>query len=81
MTPTRDGTTAPNPLFSASSVYPSLLPRLDSSRILLAGIVGVPWQDIATDDSLTDADKLAFLTTREIADRGLWDDILGDEFL
>ena len=74
----RDGELVPNPLFASSEVYPGLSPRVDRSRIFLAGIVGVPWQDIATDESLDDPERLEFLSADEIAARGIWIDILGD---
>jgi hypothetical protein len=76
--PKRDGTMARNPLFAESSVYPTLVPRMDSSLVFLAGIVGVPWQDIVTDESLGDPKKIEYLTAAEIASRGIWDEILGD---
>ncbi len=76
---TRDGAMAPNPLFARNEqFYPDLNPRQDSSRIYVAGIVGVPWQDIATDESLTDPSMLQYLTAADIAQRGIWEDILGD---
>ncbi|MBN1609268.1 MAG: hypothetical protein JW940_21740, partial [Polyangiaceae bacterium] len=46
--------------------------------IFLAGIVGVPWQDIATDEALTDPAVMAYLSADEIGTRGIWDDIVGD---
>ncbi len=76
---TRAGEPAVNPLFSENEqFYPDLVPRLDSSLIFLAGIVGVPWQDIATDDSLdANASTMRYLRADEIAVRGIWDQILG----
>jgi hypothetical protein len=56
------------------------VPRLDSTSVFLVGIVGVPWQDIADDESLTDPVKLKYLTAAEIAERGIWADILGDRY-
>jgi len=76
--PMRDGSMVPNPLFAPSNVYPGLSPRVGSSRVFLAGILGVPWQDIATDASLADPASLEFLSADEIAARGIWNDILGD---
>jgi hypothetical protein len=53
----------PNPLFSTTvgtlnngqtiAGYPKAIPRTDNSEIFLAGIVGVPWQDIGTTASGT----------------------------
>ena len=74
---TRSGEPAPNPLFAVNENYPDLVPRLDSSLIFLAGIVGVPWHDIATDDSLTDPNTMRFLTATELSTLGVWDQILG----
>jgi hypothetical protein len=66
--------TVPNPLLQGSS------PR-DPSLVFLAGIVGVPWQDIAT--STNRAEALHFKTATELgakdpAGASTWDVILGD---
>jgi hypothetical protein len=76
--PNRAGEMVPNPLFAPNPAYPDLPPRLDSSGIYLAGIVGVPWQDIATEDTLNDPARLRYLTADRIAQDGIWDQILGD---
>jgi hypothetical protein len=68
----------PNPLFATNDHYPQLVPRLDSSRIFLAGIVGVPWQDIATDETIGDPSALEYMSAQQIEPRGFWDLILGD---
>ena len=68
----RDGSDVPNPLFAAA---PGELPR-GKDLVLLAGIVGVPWQDIATPDSLS-GPGLTYLTAGELATAGRWDVILG----
>ena len=52
--PSSTGVTVPNPLYSDlqtdSSKYPRATHQIrDPSRVVLAGIVGVPWQDIAVD--------------------------------
>jgi hypothetical protein len=70
----RSGQEVPNPIFQASGGQP---PR-PKNLVLLAGIVGVPWQDIATDDSLT-GDGLTYLTADELTRRQRWDTILGGE--
>ena len=44
----------------------------DPSLVFLAGIVGVPWQDIATDDTLSDPTKLTYLTSTQLAERDRW---------
>ncbi len=50
----------------------------DTSLVFLAGITGVPWQDIATDDTLTTPDTLKYKTADQISADGVWDDIVGD---
>jgi hypothetical protein len=63
--------TVPNPLFQGT-------PTRDPSLVFLAGIVGVPWQDIATD---TDPTKpLHFKTALQMQDPtdSTWSMILGD---
>lgn len=44
----------------------------DPALVYIAGIVGVPWQNIATDESLTGPD-LKYLTSTEISSKGRWD--------
>jgi hypothetical protein len=68
----RAGLEVPNPLFEAP---PGQLPR-EKGLVLLAGIVGVPWQDIASESSLK-GDGLTYLTADELAKSGRWDVILG----
>ncbi len=46
--------------------------------VFYAGIVGVPWQDIATDDTLGTPDTLRYLTSDELTAKQRWDVILGD---
>ena len=65
----RDGQAQPNPLYSTGG---SAAPR-DPGRVFLAGIVGVPWQDIATPESLT-GPGLVYRRYDEIN----WDWIVGD---
>ncbi len=52
--------------------------RRSPSMIILLGIVGVPWQDIATSPSLADPTRLEFLSSTELDALGRWDVILGD---
>ncbi len=61
-----------NPLFAAAE---GKTPR-DKGLIFLAGIVGVPWQDIADTDSLTGA-GLRYKTEAQLESDGVWDKILG----
>jgi hypothetical protein len=62
-----------NPLFDAPS---GMLPR-QTGLVFLAGIVGVPWQDIADDASLK-GPGLRYLSATELAARGRWDVVVGD---
>ncbi|MES1187414.1 MAG: hypothetical protein ABUL60_26590 [Myxococcales bacterium] len=61
-----------NPLFAAAD---GKTPR-DQGLVFLAGIIGVPWQDIADADSLTGA-GLRYLTEAELEAQGRWATILG----
>lgn len=71
--PNRTGSMVPNPLFAARNG----MPARDSSRVFLAGIVGVPWQDIATDDS-RNGPGLRYMTAAELRAKGRWETILGN---
>lgn len=62
-----------NPLFARDARGLSR----DPSNVHLTGIVGVPWQDIATDASL-DGSSLAFKTARRLAQDDAWDLIVGE---
>ncbi len=69
------GPTVPNPLFIARN---GAGPR-DMSHVILAGIIGVPWQDIADEASQDPGNAgLTYLTAAEIYDNGKWDVILGN---
>jgi hypothetical protein len=84
--PRLDGMLVQNPLFAAPD---GVVPR-DPSRVYLAGIVGVPWEDVATADTLahgipTSVAGVAFrgtpvtyMTADELAANGRWDVMLGD---
>jgi hypothetical protein len=69
----RAGADVVNPIFQAPA---GGFPR-QSNHVLLAGIVGVPWQDIATQASL-EGDGLAYLDAEGLAREGRWDLILGN---
>jgi hypothetical protein len=69
------GKLVPNPLYDSAGSDKA--PR-DPSLVFLAGIVGVPWQDIATAASLTDPKALTYLTAKELADNNRWPTLLGD---
>ena len=62
-----------NPLFSAAD---GKAPR-DKGAVFLAGIVGVPWQDVADEASLA-GEGLNYLTAAQLTSYGRWDVILGD---
>jgi hypothetical protein len=59
----------PNPLYAGTNRSPSL--------VFLIGIVGVPWQDIATAESLSGS-GLKYLTADELNMQNRWRVILGD---
>ena len=83
----------PNPLFShvmgtdnAGQPVPSLdgasPVRKDSSGIILAGIVGVPWQDLSTPESQVPDVVLEYVPTtdpRWTSEHGIWERIYGDD--
>jgi len=77
--PTLDqfGGGAPNPLFhDVACQKKSGCPETRSTDLVFwAGIVGVPWQDIARDK--TDLGK-GFQNAKELVDEATWDLILGD---
>jgi len=64
----------PNPLYVAAAGKT----RRDPSLVFLAGIVGVPWQDLATAETLKDPNSLKYLTAKEMRDKGVWPLLLGD---
>jgi hypothetical protein len=61
----------PNPLFNNSPDGSGT--SRDPNLIYIAGIVGLPWQDVATDDTLTDPAGLKYLTASEMTAKGRWD--------
>jgi hypothetical protein len=68
---TRDGDLVANPLFHRDGV------DRDPSLFTLAVVGGVPWQDIATPESLT-GDTLQYLTAAELTAQKRWSVIVGD---
>ena len=62
-----------NPLFTGDPGQPVRGPSL----VFLAGIVGVPWQDVADDASQVGA-GLVYLTAKELAAKDRWSALLGD---
>jgi hypothetical protein len=73
--PDRTGTLVPNPLYTDFSGEGK---TRDPSLVFLATIVGVPWQDIATPESLTDPNALEYMTADEILNAGRWKDLIPD---
>jgi hypothetical protein len=69
----RAGMDVANPIFAPA---PDGTTR-PGSQVLLAGILGVPWQDIATEQSLQGR-GLEYLDAAELSAAGRWDLILGD---
>jgi hypothetical protein len=65
--PNRAGAQVPNPLFSSAR---------DPSLITVAGIVGVPWQDLAKDPN--DTGTLRYMTAGELRANGRWPMLVGD---
>jgi hypothetical protein len=66
-----------NPLFVSRGGIPR-----DSSLVFLAGIVGVPWQDLATNTTPEGASyppgELHFRTASQLQRDGVWSVVLGD---
>jgi hypothetical protein len=76
--PNRKGDKVKNPLFSDLSCPVGMQcwgGHREKARVLVTGIVGVPWQNIAVEPlELTNGYK----TARQLRDDGTWSDILGD---
>lgn len=79
--PRLNGVQVANPIFATAAGEP---PR-DVGLVFLAGIVGVPWQDIATNgsvmgqpNSLAPGRQIQYMTAAELQQEGRWDVILGD---
>jgi len=68
--PNREGSMVSNPLFVRDGFV------RHPSRVFLAGAVGVPWQDLADDASLS-GDGLRYLTAAELQEQNRWELILG----
>jgi hypothetical protein len=71
--PERTGELVPNPIYVARKGAP---PRA-ADQVLLMGMVGVPWQDVATPASL-EGDELEFLSESGLLPPERWAVILGD---
>lgn len=62
----------PNPLFVSDDGQVR-----SASRVVLTGIVGVPWEDLATPESLSGG-QLRYMTPEALAAAGRWNVVLGD---
>jgi hypothetical protein len=71
----RAGELVPNPIFSDLNPDDATTNIRDPGLVVLAGIVGVPWQDLARDPQDL---KAGFKSAEELASTGAWDVILGD---
>jgi hypothetical protein len=78
--PNRAGELVPNPLFSDLDPTDDKIDVRGPNRVYLAGIVGVPWQDVARDPTdLKKGLKTAQELKEELPSGGTtWDLILGD---
>jgi hypothetical protein len=70
------GQVVPNPLYTDLSGQNQ--PARPQSLVFFAGINGVPWQDLATENTLGNPNNLEYLTAAQIASQGRWPVILGD---
>jgi hypothetical protein len=73
MVPARNGALVDNPLFNDPS---GILPPRDPSLVFMAGVVGVPWQDLAVDPR--DATHLELKSPEQMQADGTWGLILAD---
>jgi hypothetical protein len=78
--PTRDGTLVPNPIFSDLDPTDGVTTIRDPGLVVIAGIVGVPWQDIARNPAdLSQGYKTAEELAQPVNGGGdAWSVILGD---
>ena len=87
--PDRNGELVPNPIFSDLDPDDDLTGPRAKSLVFLAGIVGVPWQDIARKNADDQPDLLAgldpsgapiggFQTGVELATGNVWEILIGD---
>jgi hypothetical protein len=79
LVPNRQGDLVPNPIFSDLNLADDITSIRGPGNVLLTGIVGVPWQDIARDfKDLTKGLKNAQELAAGAAGQTAWDVILGD---
>lgn len=72
----KPGARVPNPLFT--NLQTGGPATRDQTLVYFAGIVGVPWQDIADDASLTDPNRLVYKTSPQLTLQNRWATIVGD---
>jgi len=65
----RAGELVDNPIFAGGR---------SKDEVFLVGVVGVPWQDVATEATLKDPRQLRIKSAKELRQTGGWDVILGD---
>jgi len=71
----REGELVANPLYPEIDLDKGILNVRTPDLVFFAGVVGVPWQDIARDPSDL---KKGFKSASELGSDGTWDMILGD---
>jgi hypothetical protein len=78
--PTRDGSLVPNPIFSDLDPTDGVTTIRDPGLVVIAGIVGVPWQDVARNPAdLSQGYKTAEELAQPVNGGGdAWSVILGD---
>lgn len=52
--------------------------RRTPNKVFVVGLVGVPWQDVGTPDTIGSPGVLVLKTAKEMAEDGTWANILGD---
>jgi hypothetical protein len=67
--PNRAGELVDNPIFAGGR---------GRDEVFLVGVVGVPWQDLATESTLRDPRQMRIKSPKELVQTGVWDVILGD---
>ena len=80
MVPDREGSMMPNPIFSDLNPSDSDSTVRDSKLVVLAGVVGVPWQSIARDpaDVTKGFRNAGEMTVKDANGNSGWDVVLGD---
>ncbi len=71
--PNQAGVMVQNPLYTPKGDKPAR----DKSLVFLAGLIGVPWQDVATEETRGADRALTYMTAEELIQNNRWDMILG----